>query len=224
MDVPSNDVTAGFWRNNLALVRLLALCPLLAVTTTAVNGFALGVGTTAVLLVTSLIVSPLRHALVPSARIPLTLLIVTALVTCVDLLTNALLDDLHETLGIFLPLMITNCGIVVHAEHVAGRRGIGESVGAATTTGLGFLAVLAVLGAARELVGHGTVLAGLSMLTGADGAPIAVQLPFRGALVAVLPPGALFGLAALVALRNRLAAKARPAQGSETGDTSAARP
>jgi len=223
MDVPSNDVTAGFWRNNLALVRLLALCPLLAVTTTAVNGFALGVGTTAVLLVASFIVSLLRHTLMPGARIPLTLLIVTALVTCVDLLTNALLDDLHETLGIFIPLMITNCGIVVHAEQVAGRRGIGESVGAATTTGLGFLAVLVVLGAARELVGHGTILSGLSMLTGDDGTALGLQLPFRGALVAVLPPGALFGVAALLALRNRLAARAPNAQRAEAADASAAR-
>jgi electron transport complex protein RnfE len=197
-------VATGFWRNNLALVQLLGLCPLLAVTTSVVNGVALGVATAAVLTVTNTLVSLLRRALVPLVRIPLYVLIVAALVTCVDLLTNALLDDLHQILGLFIPLIVTNCAVVAQAETVASRRPVGESFLTGLATGAGFLAVLTALGGMRELLGHGTLLAGTPMLAGERWAWLQLRLPWSGMLVAALPPGAFFGMALLLALRNWL--------------------
>jgi electron transport complex protein RnfE len=195
-------LAAGLWRNNAALVQLLGLCPLLAVTTSAVNGLALGLATAAVLTAGSALVAPLRRALVPIARVPLYVLITAALVTCVDLLSNALLDNLHERLGIFIPLIVTNSAVLAHAETVAAKRGGLAATLAGLSTGLGFLGVLVVLGALRELLGHGTLLADLPLLFGARAEALHVSLPFDGMHVAVLPPGAFFGMALLLALWN----------------------
>lgn len=193
---------AGLWSANPALVQMLGLCPLLAVTTTLVNGLALGLATTAVLVVTNSVISMMRGSLVPTVRIPLFVLIIATLVTCIDLLMSAYFDDLHQTLGLFIPLIITNCAILAQAETVASRRPVHEAAMAGFAAGLGFLAVLVVLGALRELFGRGTLFAGAGMLGGPEAAGLEIQLPFGGMLVAVLPPGAFFGLAALLALRN----------------------
>jgi len=205
---PPNDlrtvVTAGFWRNNMALVQMLGLCPLLAVTTSVVNGLALGLATAGVLTLTNTVISMMRRALIPFVRIPLFVLIIAALVTCIDLLTNAVLDDLHQILGLFIPLIVTNCAVLAQAETVASRKPVGEALLTGLATGCGFLAVLVGLGALRELVGHGTLFAGLPMLAGEGSAWLQLKLPFDGMLVAILPPGAFFGMAALLALRNRL--------------------
>jgi electron transport complex protein RnfE len=195
---------AGLWRNNIALVQLLGLCPLLAVTTTVVNGLALGLATTAVLTVTNAAVSAMRGVLVTAVRIPLFVLIIASLVTCIDLLTHALLDDLHVVLGLFIPLIVTNCAILAQAETVASRRPLMESVVSGAVSGVGFLAVLVALGALREVFGQGTLFAGLSMLAGDGFEGFALDLPFDGVLAAMLPPGAFFGMAVLLALRNRL--------------------
>lgn len=205
---PPNDlrtvVAAGFWRNNMALVQMLGLCPLLAVTTSVVNGLALGLATAGVLTLTNTVISMMRRALIPYVRIPLFVLIIAALVTCIDLLTNAVLDDLHQILGLFIPLIVTNCAVLAQAETVASRKPVGEALLTGLATGFGFLAVLVALGALRELVGHGTLFAGLPMLAGEGSAWLQLKLPFDGMLVAILPPGAFFGMAALLALRNRL--------------------
>ena len=194
----------GFWRRNVALVQLLGLCPLLAITTTLVNGLALGLATTAVLMATNSIVSLIRGALVPSVRILVFVLIIASLVTTVDLLTNAFFHDLHEVLGLFIPLIITNCAILAQAETVASQRRIDSAVLAGLASGLGFAAVLVLLGALRELVGLGTLFSGMEMLLGDAAGGMQFDLPFDGMLAAVLPPGAFFGLALLIALRNRL--------------------
>jgi len=192
----------GLWRDNPALVQLLGLCPLLAVTTTVVNGLTLGVATAVVLLATNTLVSLMRRSLVPVVRIPLFVLIIASLVTSVDLLTNALLFELHEILGIFIPLIITNCAILAQAETVASRQPVGRAAFAGFSAGLGFCGVLVVLGALREVFGAGTLFAGMSLLFGDIAAAWRIDLPFDGMLAAVLPPGAFFGLAVLLALRN----------------------
>jgi len=197
-------LAAGLWRNNAALVQLLGLCPLLAVTTSAVNGLALGLATAAVLTVGSALVASLRPALLPLARVPVYVLITAALVTCVDLLSNALLDDLHERLGIFIPLIVTNSAVLAHAETVAAKRGAIVATLAGLSTGLGFLGVLVTLGALRELLGRGTLLADLPLLFGARAEGWHIVLPFHGMHVAVLPPGAFFGMALLIAAWNLL--------------------
>lgn len=192
----------GLWQSNPVLVQLLGLCPLLAVTTTVVNGLTLGLATTAVLIATNTLVSLMRKALVPAVRIPLFVLIIAALVTCVDLLTHALLFELHEILGLFIPLILTNCALLAQAETVASREPVGRAAVAGFAAGLGFCAVLVALGGLREAVGSGTLLAGMALLFGDTTAGWAIDLPFDGMLVAALPPGAFFGLAALLALRN----------------------
>lgn len=197
----------GLWTSNPALVQILGLCPLLAITTTAVYGFALGVATAAVLIVTNGMISLLRRSLVPVVRIPLFVLIIASLVTCIDLLTDAFLHDLHEVLGLFIPLIITNCAILAQAETVASRQPVWISTASGLATGLGFCAVLVALGALREIAGQGTLFAGTGLLFGGDTDPIRIDLPFDGVLAAVLPPGAFFGLAALLAIRNVLVHK-----------------
>jgi electron transport complex protein RnfE len=209
MEAPTSslrEATAGVWRNNVALAQLLGLCPLLAVSTTFVNGLALGVLTTIVLVIANPLMSLMRRVLVPAARIPLYLLLVTALVTSLDMLTHAVLFDLHETLGLFIPLIVVNCGLLAHAETVASRRSVAFVVVSAFATGFGFMFALLALGALREALGHGTLLAGTGLLRGEGSSGPGLALPFDGMLVAILPPGAFFGMGLLLALRNRMLA------------------
>jgi electron transport complex protein RnfE len=199
----------ALWSNNAALVQLLGLCPLLAVTTSMVNGLLLGLATCAVLLLTNVSISLIRSALMPVVRIPLFVLIIASLVTSVDLLTHALFFELHETLGLFIPLIITNCAILAQAETVASRKPVGFAAGSALATGIGFAGVLVVLGMLREAVGAGTLFANLDQLLGPWAAGLRVDLGFDGMLIAILPPGAFFGLAGLLALKNWLGARER---------------
>lgn len=209
----------GFWRTNPALVQMLGLCPLLAVTTTVVNGLMLGLATTAVLLSTNVLISLMRRALVPVVRIPLFVLIIASLVTCIDLLTDALFFDLHEILGLFIPLIITNCAILAQAETVASRSPVLPSALSGLAAGFGFCGVLVALGGLREILGSGTLFAGFTMLLGPGAEGLTLDLPFEGMLVAVLPPGAFFGLALLLALRNVLIDRAERRDGAEADPT-----
>lgn len=214
----------GFWHNNAALVQLLGLCPLLAVTTTVVNGLALGLMTAAVVTATNAVVSTIRGALTPVVRIPLFVLIIASLVTSIDLLSNAFLHDLHGVLGLFIPLIITNCAILAQAETVASRQPLATAAVSGLATGIGFAAVLVTLGFLREAFGHGRLFGGMPMLFGDGSAGWALDLPFGGMLVAVLPPGAFFGLAVLLALKNRFeagtsAARAPGLEGEPSGIT-----
>jgi electron transport complex protein RnfE len=210
-----HEAMAPLWRNNMVLAQFLGLCPLLAVTTTLVNGAALGVASAAVIVVASTAMALLRRVLLPAARLLVAVLILAALVTVLDLFTEALLYDLHEALGLFIPLIVVNSGLLAHAENVARQRGVGFTFLSALSTGAGFLLVLVTLGALREIFGHGTLFAGVEMLTGDGGGALEVELPFGGMLVAILPPGAFFFMALLLALRNLLT-RAAP-----TGDTAA---
>ena len=198
------EATAPLWRDNLALAQLLGLCPLLAVTTTVVNGLALGLASAAVRVISSTAMAALKGLLTPAARLPVALLILAALVTVVDLLTEAVFYDLHGLLGIFVPLIVVNTGLLAHAENVASRRSVAFTFLSALATGLGFLLAFIALGAFREIVGHGTLLSGIELLAGGRYGSLTLELPVHGVLVAILPPGAFFGLGLLLALRNRL--------------------
>jgi electron transport complex protein RnfE len=206
------EALAPLWRDNMALAQLLGLCPLLAVTTTLVQGIALGLASAAAVVVLSTTMSLLRRVLVPPTRLLLTLLILAALVTVIDLVTEAVLYDLHAALGIFVPLIVVNSGVLAHAENVASRRSALFTFLSALATGLGFLLALAALGALREVLGRGSLLAGIEQIGG--DAALAMRLPWDGTLVANLPPGAFFGMALLLALRNRLSGKAAPLDGA----------
>ena len=204
----------GLWRNNPGLVQLLGLCPLLAVTNTAVNGLGLGLATLFVLVSSNLAVSLLRGSLVPEIRIPAFVLIIATIVTVVDLSLQAWLHELSRTLGIFVPLIVTNCTILARAEAFASRQQPLAAVHDGLAQGVGFGLVLLSLGALREIIGQGTLLADAGLLLGdwADVLTIRLMPDGYGLLLALLPPGAFIGLGLLVALRQYLIQRPEPAR------------
>lgn len=193
----------GVWRGNPVLAHMLGLCPLLAVTTTAVNGFALGLASLVVVTLTNGTVSVFRHWLSPALRLPVFVLVIASIVSAVELLLNGFFHELYRVLGLFIPLIVTNCMILARAESFASRESVGRALGDGLATGVGFLLVLVSLGALRELAGQGTLGQGLELLFGPN-APPALTFANDGLLLMVLPPGAFFGLALLVALYQRL--------------------
>jgi len=194
----------GLWSNNPALVQLLGLCPLLAVTSTVVNAVGLGLATLLVVTSSNIAVSLIRNFVTESVRLPAFVMIIASLVTCTELLMKAYAYELYQILGIFIPLIVTNCAILGRAEAFASRNPILPAALDGLMTGMGFLGVLVALGAMRELVGHGTLFAGMDLLLGPAAAnwEIAVFANYRDALIAVLPPGAFIGLGLLIALKN----------------------
>jgi electron transport complex protein RnfE len=196
----------GLWDSNPGLVQLLGLCPLLAVTGTAVNGLGLGLATLFVLVASNVAVSATRGLIVADVRIPVFVLLIATLVTCVDRITQAWFAGLAAALGIFIPLIVTNCAILGRAEAFASRRPVGEAALDGVAQGLGFAAVLVVLGAGREIVAHGTLLADAHLLLGDWARALELRLlpGDSGLLLAALPPGAFIGLGLMLAARNRI--------------------
>lgn len=194
----------GLWKNNQALVALLGLCPLLAVTNTAINGLGLGIATLAVITASNISVSIIRHWVRPEIRLPVFVLIIASFVTAIDLIMYAWFIHLHHILGIFIPLIVTNCTIIGRAEAYAARNSVGKAALDGLSMGLGFTLVLFVLGGLREMVGQGTFLQGAELLFGPSAAGLSLSLGdnFHGLLFAILPPGAFFFLGLLIALKN----------------------
>jgi electron transport complex protein RnfE len=194
----------GAWRQNTGLVVLLGLCPLLAVTNTVINGLALGLATMLTLMVSNLSVSAMRGLLKPEIRIPAFVLIIASVVTVIELLMHAFFYDLFRVLGIFIPLIVTNCAIIGRAETFASRNSPLPSLVDGFATGLGFCITLVLLGTLRELTGRGTLFSGAEMLLGDWGRHLAFTIipEHPGFLLAMLPPGAFFGLALLIAARK----------------------
>lgn len=196
----------GMWSENPALVKLLGLCPLLAVSNNAVNGLGLGIATLITLIVANCLTSLLRPILLTSIRIPIYVLIIAATVTILELLIKAWLPGLHASLGIFLPLIVTNCLIIGRSESFASRHTLPESLRDALAMGVGFLWVLMLLGGLRELIGQGTLLDEASILFGeqAENWTLYVFNADHGILLALLPPGAFITLGLLLAGKNKL--------------------
>ena len=194
----------GLWRRNQALVAMLGLCPLLALSTSLVNGLALGLATTAALVVSSGLISVFRHLILKEARLPLFVLIIASTVTAIDLAMNAWFHELHRSLGLFIPLIVTNCAILARAEMYASRNSLIMAVLDALFMGLGFLAVISLLGGLRELIGTGHLFAGAAQLLGpwAEHWTLRVTTDYEGFLLGLLPAGAFIGLGLLMALRN----------------------
>lgn len=198
-----NTFRTGLWDDNPGLVQLLGLCPLLAVTTTFVNGLGLGLATLFVVTCSNVLVSATRSWIRSEIRIPMYVLIIASLVTCIELIFKAYMPSLDRSLGIFIPLIVTNCAIVARAEIFASRNPIGASLLDGLAMGTGFAALLCAVGIFRELVGRGSVMANLDMLFG--GAPQSgLVIVDGGFLLAILPPGAFFSLALAVAGKNYL--------------------
>ncbi|MCG7200008.1 electron transport complex subunit E [Marinobacter pelagius] len=194
----------GLWNNNPALVQVLGLCPLLAVTSTVVNAIGLGLATLMVLMGSNLAVSLIRNFVGESVRLPAFVMIIASFVTCAELLMQAFTYELYQILGIFIPLIVTNCTILGRADAFASKNSPGPAVLDGAMMGLGFLAVLIVLGGMRELIGQGTLFADMNLLLGPMAADWVVR-PFENypdMLFMVLPPGAFVGLGLLIALKN----------------------
>ncbi len=202
---------SGLWRENPGLVQLLGLCPLLAVTSTFVNGLGLGIATLLVLTCSNVLVSATRRWILAEIRVPIYVLIIASLVTCTELIFKAWFPALDRSLGIFIPLIVTNCAIVARAELFASRNGIVASLFDGLGMGAGFALLLMAIGFFRELIGEGSLFAEFDKLVGGD--PLAgLVLVDGGWLLAVLPPGAFFSLALAVALKNYLDDKRKPAR------------
>ena len=196
----------GLWKNNPALVQLLGLCPLLATTATLINGLGLGLATTLVLIGSNTTVSLIRNLVPNEIRIPIFVMIIAAFVTVVQLLMNAYTFTLYQALGIFIPLIVTNCAIIGRAEAYASKNPVGLAAFDGLMMGVGFTLILVVLGGMREMLGYGTLFAGANLLLGDWATSLKMTLfetdsPF---LLAILPPGAFLGMGLLIALKNVL--------------------
>ncbi len=194
----------GLWDNNIAFVQILGLCPLLAVSSTATNGLGLGIATMLVLIASNMTVSLIRNVVRPEIRIPVFMIIIASFVTAVELAMNAWFYDLYKVLGIFIPLIVTNCAILGRAEAFAARNPLPASFVDGLTMGLGFTLVLVVLGAMREIIGFGTLFAKADLMFGDTVSWMSITLfeDYNGFLLAILPPGAFIGLGLLAALKN----------------------
>ncbi|ASJ96700.1 electron transport complex subunit E [Shewanella marisflavi] len=194
----------GLWKNNPGLVQLLGLCPLLAVTATLTNAIGLGLATLVVLVGSNVLVSLVREFVPKEIRIPVFVMIIAALVTCVQLLINAYAYGLYLSLGIFLPLIVTNCVIIGRAEAFASRNNVVKAAFDGLMMGVGFTLVLMALGACREILGQGTLFDGADLLLGdwAKGLTIHLWQVDTNFLLAMLPPGAFIAMGFLIAIKN----------------------
>ncbi len=202
----SEIIRDGLWNNNPALVQVLGLCPLLAVTSTVVNAIGLGLATLMVLVGSNLAVSLIRNFVAESVRLPAFVMIIASFVTCAELLMQAFTYELYQILGIFIPLIVTNCTILGRADAFASRNPPLASMLDGAMMGLGFLIVLVLLGAIRELIGQGTLFADMNLLLGPMASDWVIR-PFEhypNMLFMVLPPGAFVGLGLLIALKNSI--------------------
>ncbi len=200
------EFAKGIWKENPVLRLLLGMCPALAVTTSAVNGFGMGICTLAVLLGSNLVVSTLRSLIPPKVRIPAFIMIIATFVTVVDLVMNAFAHDLHKALGLFIPLIVVNCVILGRAEAFASRRGVLLSLFDGLGMGIGFTLALVVVGGIREILGNGTLFVGLGDLLGIpfNGFTNLFTASYEPVIVMVLAPGAFITLGFVLAAMNKM--------------------
>lgn len=200
----------GLWKQNAGTVQLLGLCPLLAVSNSVVNAVSLGLATTLVMALSGATISPIRNYVPNEIRIPVYILIIAVLVTVVQYVMNAYMYSLYIVLGIFIPLIVTNCIVLARIEAFAGKNPVLPATVDGFAMGLGLTAVLTTLGGMREIAGHGTLFSGLELVLGdmAKGWVITVIPDYHGFLLAILPPGAFISLGLLIAGKNYLTSRA----------------
>lgn len=207
MSVNYKELTLnGLWKNNPGLVQLLGLCPLMGTSNSTVNALGLGIATLLVLACSNAAVSLIRNAVTPAIRLPVFVMIIAALTTCIELLMQAYTYQLYMILGVFIPLITTNCIILGRAEAFAAKNGVLASAYDGFIMGLGFALVLLVIGMIRELLGTGMLFANMQLLLGpvAAGWTWVVFADYQGFLLAILPPGAFLVMGLLIALKNHI--------------------
>ena len=194
----------GLIKQNTGLVQLLGLCPLLAISNNVINALSLGLATALVMAASSGAVSSVRHFVPSEIRIPVFVLIIAVLVTVIDLAMNAFVHPLYLVLGIFIPLITTNCIVLARADAFASKNHPLHSAIDGMAMGLGLTLVLVVLGAIREIAGKGTLFSGIDLVFGEAAKTFVLHvLPdYQGFLLAILPPGAFIALGILIAANN----------------------
>ena len=204
----------GLWKNNPAIVQLLGLCPLLAVTGSVVNAIGLGLATTLVLVTSNTCVSLIRNIVSEDVRLPAFVMIIASAVTCIELLMQAFAYELYQILGIFLPLITTNCVILGRADGFARKNSLAPALYDGLIMGLGFGLVLVLLGALRELAGTGALFADMDLLFGPGAADWKIVLvdDYENFLLAILPPGAFIFTGLIIALKNIIDARIQARQ------------
>ena len=219
-------LVGGLWKNNSALVQLLGLCPLLAVTSTATNALGLGLATTLVLTCTNSGISLSRRWVPSEIRIPIYVMIIAAVVSCVQMLINAYAYGLYQSLGIFIPLIVTNCIVVGRAEAVASKSRVGLAALDGMAIGLGATSVMVVLGSIREIIGNGTIFNGADQLLGPWAKAMRIEVVHFDSpmLLAMLPPGAFIGLGMLLAAKYLIDNKMKQRAALKAEQESAAMP
>ena len=216
----------GLWKNNPAIVQLLGLCPLLAVTGSVVNAIGLALATCLVLVTSNTAVSLIRNIVSDAVRLPVFVMIIASAVTCIELLMQAFAYELYQILGIFLPLITTNCVILGRAEAFACKNGLLPSIYDGLIMGAGFGVILILLGGLRELAGTGALFADMQLLFGPGAADwrIVIVDNYQAFLLAILPPGAFIFTGLIIAVKNIIDAriqarldslKERPVKGSK---------
>lgn len=203
----------GLWRQNSGLVQLLGMCPVLAMSTSIVNGVGLGIATALVMAFSNGAVALVRNLIPNEIRIPIFILIIAVLVTMVEILMNVYLHGLYLVLGIFIPLIVTNCLVLARVEAFAAKTGVAASMLDGFMMGFGLTLVLGVLGGMREFIGSGTLLSGIELVIPGARAWQVLGQDYPGFLLAILPPGAFLGLGSLIAAKTWLddrRARARP--------------
>ena len=197
-------LVTGLWHKNPALVQLLGLCPLLGVSNSCVNSMGLGIATIFVLVLSNILVSTFRNFVDSSIRIPVFVMLIASLTTSIELLMQAYVYELYQTLGIFIPLIVTNCIILGRAEAFAAKNNILQSAIDGLSMGLGFALVLMLIGIFRELIGQGTLFNHMELLFGSHAMDwkIIVSIDYPKFLFFILPPGSFITLGLLIALKN----------------------
>lgn len=215
----------GLWKNNPAIVQLLGLCPLLAVTGSVINAIGMSLATIAVLVTSNTCVSLIRGFASDAIRLPAFVMIIAAAVTCIEILMQAYTYELYQVLGIFLPLITTNCVILGRADAFASKNGVLPAFYDGLIMGLGFSAVLILLGALREWIGTGALFANMDLLfgEGAKAWKIVFIEDYQQFLVAILPPGAFIFTGLIIALKNSIDNQIAKAQAAKVQQPKASR-
>jgi electron transport complex protein RnfE len=208
------SIRNGLWRQNPGLAQILGLCPILAISTTMVNATSLGIATVVAMALSNLVISGLRHWIAYKIRIPVFVLIIAALVTVLELIFNAYFHSLYLLLGVFVPLIATNCIVLARVEAYAAKNGALESTVDGIGMGLGLIWVLALIGVLRELIANGTLFSGIEMIFPGLEAINVFGDDYPGFLLASLPPGAFFILGGMIAGFNAINAR-RAARASQ---------
>jgi electron transport complex protein RnfE len=217
-------IAKGLWKNNPALVQVLGLCPLLAVSASVVNALGLGLATLLVLTASNIAVSLIRHQISDTIRLPAFVMIIASLVSCIELLMKAYTYELYQILGIFIPLIVTNCAVLGRAETFASKNTVLPAALDGFMMGLGFTAVLVCVGTVRELLGTGMIFNNMQLLFGAQAANWSLDIfgnDYPGMILALLPPGAFIVVGLLMAAKNyvdhHLKQKAARRSAAQTG-------